>query len=219
MRKTINLDKSELQDLYCNRKESIRDIAKMKGCGFTTIRRYLKHFNIPRRTKSEAMLCFLKDHESPHWKGDKIPRRDSKLPFTGMERLRLGLAGEFRVMSELLLRGHNPSKSYLQDGADLTLENSLRLEVKSSHRYADKRGTYYMCNLKGGHRKQRQQLDSFDFLILWCVDDDVFYIIPKAEVILTPSGTIAFTTTSENARHRYAQYRERWDLLNKEVIQ
>ena len=37
----------------------------------------------------------------------------------------IGLAGEFRVMSELLLRGHNPAKPYLEDGADFTGERGL----------------------------------------------------------------------------------------------
>ena len=43
----------------------------------------------------------------------------------------LGLAGELRVMSELLLRGHNPAKSYLENGADIILDNGTRIEIKT----------------------------------------------------------------------------------------
>ena len=47
---------------------------------------------------------------------------------------KIGLAGEFRVMSELLLRDFNPAKSYLENGADIILDNGLKLEVKSAHK-------------------------------------------------------------------------------------
>lgn len=46
---------------------------------------------------------------------------------------RLGLAGELRVMSELLLRGHNPAKSYLEDGADLNNWDLLKREVSDGN--------------------------------------------------------------------------------------
>jgi len=129
-----------------------------------------------------------------------------------MEGNRIGLAGEFRVMSELLLRGHNPAKSYLENGADLVLENGIRVEVKSAHRCNVNRTTGYLFSLKGGHRGKRQDLDSCDFLICWCIDDDCFYIVPKSEVTKTEIGIY---NTSPNANHKYASYREKWEILER----
>ena len=126
----------------------------------------------------------------------------------------IGLAGEFRVMSELLLRGHNPAKSYLEDGADLILENGKRIEIKSAHRYKPKKVKlkkgWYFFSFRGGNR-QKQITEDFDFVICWCIDDDLFYIIPSKEI----NGTaITLTNTSINARHKYNFCRENWELLD-----
>ena len=95
---------------------------------------------------------------------------------------KVGLAGEFRVMAELLLRGHNPAKSYLNHGADIVIENNLRIEVKSAHKChintLRQNRLYYTFTLKGG----KHNLNECDFLILWCIDDDFFLIGPKEVV-------------------------------------
>lgn len=141
----------------------------------------------------------------------------------GMQGNKTGLAGEFRVMSELLLRGFNPAKSYLEDGADVILnDNGLRIEIKSAHRCHSQRKAKnkdknynvrdsYSFTLMGGARRQRQSLDGCDFLIAWCIDDDCFFILPKS--IIT-SSTIAIIDVSGTGRTKYSPYRNRWDLLS-----
>lgn len=128
----------------------------------------------------------------------------------------VGLAGEFRVMSELLLRGHNPAKSYLEDGADLILENGLRIEVKSAHKGRWGRGIAYNFDLRRGNRKSDPLHDTFDYVICWCIDDDWFYIIPNK--ILTAWVNITVYTTKRNfkSKSKYAPYREAWTQLNEE---
>ena len=121
----------------------------------------------------------------------------------------LGLAGELRVMSELLLRGHNPAKSYLEDGADIVLENGLRIEVKSAHKLAQKRTKAYFFSLRGGHRKEKQDLSKCGAIICWCIDEDCFYIIPSIEI---QSSAIAIYDTS-GSKSKYASYRNNWELL------
>ena len=126
----------------------------------------------------------------------------------------IGLAGEFRVMSELFLKGHNPAKSYLENGADLILENGKRIEIKSAHRvnYRKKKikKPCYLFSFRGGHRGGKVIKD-FDFVICWCIDDDLFYIIPVKEI----NGTaVQMTDTSINARHKYNLFRENWKLLD-----
>ncbi len=82
----------------------------------------------------------------------------------------IGLAGEFRVMSELLLRKHNPAKSYLDDGCDLLLENGLKLQVKSRHLKHDgqKNKRYAFCfRGQGYYKKLPKNRNNIDFIICW----------------------------------------------------
>ncbi|MBA7577599.1 hypothetical protein ES708_19452 [subsurface metagenome] len=129
-----------------------------------------------------------------------------------MEGNRLGLAGEFRVMSELLLRGYNPAKSYLENGADIVLDNGLRIEVKCGHKHKVHRAEGYTFSLLGGHRKHTQKLNDCDFLICWCVNEDCFYIIPTDFIRVTSNIAISNTESSES---KYAPYKENWELLSK----
>ncbi len=128
---------------------------------------------------------------------------------------KIGLAGEFRVMSELLLRGHNPAKSYLNEGADIILENGLRVEVKSAHRlYQYWRGgrtkKNYLFKVRGGKRQRPLSFLKCDFVVFWCIDDDCFLIIPKLKI----TGTaVSLCNISNNSRSKYIQYKNKWDLL------
>lgn len=125
---------------------------------------------------------------------------------------KIGLAGEFRVMAELLLRGHNPAKSYLEQGADIVLENNLRIEIKSAHKCNVNKLRYnratYTFALKGGARKKKQNLAGCDFVILWCIDDDNFLIIPTIEITKTVIAIDKLTPVS-----KYFKYKNAWDLL------
>ena len=121
-----------------------------------------------------------------------------------------GLAGELRVMSELLLRGHNPAKSYLESGPDIVLENNLRIEVKSCHRGLQNHN--YNIVLKGGGRKKQQDLSDCDYLICWCIDDNLFLIIPKDKIKTSCIGIGKLTKKS-----KYFEYIGQWDALKLEV--
>lgn len=147
---------------------------------------------------------------------------------------RLGIAGELRVMSELLLRGHNPAKSYLEDGSDLILlDNGFKIEVKSAHwqrnKYTRARDNpqnlnrhglhkggsiytkeYINFSLRGGHRKDRQNLNSCDFVICWTVDSDDFYVIPVKEV-----GKATRICMSSDYSNKWLKFRNNWEPLNR----
>ena len=126
---------------------------------------------------------------------------------------RLGLAGELRVMSELLLRGYDPAKSYLEEGADILLTNGISIEVKTSYRHkATKRnpnGVYHF-SFVGRRKNRKQKLCNTNIVICWCVDDDVFYIIPSKKI--TAQG-IAFVKHDGRCWHQYLKYKEAWNLL------
>lgn len=128
----------------------------------------------------------------------------------------IGLAAEFRVMSELLLRGYNPAKSYLENGADLILRNGKKIEVKSSnkrHQSSNRNGKEYLFSIFGGGRNKQQNLNEMDFMILWCIPDNVFYIVPSNIINNKKRTSLCFCDTSPSAKHRYTPFREKWDLL------
>jgi len=117
----------------------------------------------------------------------------------------LGLAGEYRVMAELLLRGHMPKK--LRSGPDLRLENGLLLEVKSAsyNQYSS-----YSGDSEYSFRTWALQIKRSDFFICWCVNDDTFYVIPAKKA----SSSICITNRKGNGRRRrYALYKNAWHLL------
>ena len=131
-------------------------------------------------------------------------------------RNKLGLAGEFRVMSELLLRGHNPAKSFLEEGADIILENGLRIEIKCGHRCNAQKGIYeqnnYLFSFCGGHKKQYSTLGDSDFVILWLLDDDCFLIIPSDKITGNCVGI-----NKLSPKLKYISYKDNWALLDREV--
>lgn len=149
-----------------------------------------------------------------------------KVASSWQDKQRLGLAAELRVMSELLLLGHNPSRLVVQDGCDLLLENGTRIEVKGSHRIGhvqnDTRHTYkYRFSLNDG-RAGKRGVDPLkvDFIIGWCVEDDVFYIIPAIE-LRDITGVGVYATSEEPSKYakvpsKYRKYREAWELIKSE---
>lgn len=153
---------------------------------------------------------------------------------TFQERNYIGLAGEFRVMSELLLRGFNPAKSYLENGYDIILNDGTRIEVKSSHKknkiydvdyrinhpvygenYSHQKHVnfhHYVFTFRSG--KIKGQINKkFDFAICWCIDDNVFYIIPVKEI---NGGGFSIGNASDKATHKFSKFRNNWDILHKE---
>ena len=130
----------------------------------------------------------------------------------------LGLAGEFRVMSELLLRGFNPAKSYLENGADLILENGVTVEVRCSHIYKQKSRKsesepllkYTLKTATGAHG---YRMSDADFIIFWCIDDNWFFIIPKEE-FQTHKG---YYISKRGGVSKLDAYKDAWDLLRGKI--
>jgi len=127
----------------------------------------------------------------------------------------IGLAGEFRVMSELLLRGYNPAKAYLDDGVDIILDNGIRIQVKSSLKQSSgsKDGRYlsYHFNTRKGNDKKKIDPSTYsDYFIFWGVEDDVYWIMPSN--IVANKGTMAFPYPGTD-RSLFTKYINNWKLL------
>lgn len=91
---------------------------------------------------------------------------------TGTE---LGMAGELRVASELLLRGHRPSLSLVDTGVDIVTDRGLRIQVKTASRGAS--GDYNF-NISRWDKRAPHALENVDVLVLWAADTDSFWIVP-----------------------------------------
>ena len=132
----------------------------------------------------------------------------------------LGTAGEHRVVSELLLRGHRPLLAVVDDGVDITLASGVTIQVKTANRPVRQNGgvnLYYVFTLhstlkRGGRRYKTRRAFVADFLILWCVKDDKFYIIPAEKVGSRTSISIAAKPLRAGG---FLMYENDWSQLGK----
>lgn len=116
----------------------------------------------------------------------------------------VGKAGEYRVMSELILRGHFPMTPPVDNGTDIVLENGFRIQVKTSHLNQKKHASYplglYRFELmETGYRAKYQNVirdwtKRCDFLVLWCIDEDRFFVLPATK----DRGVILITAKTED---------------------
>lgn len=140
----------------------------------------------------------------------------------------LGIAGEFRVMSELFLRGFNPAKSYLENGVDITLFNGLKIQVKTTAKPAEKKlrwPCYHFSIMsarwKKGKRynKRLPNMEAVDFFICWCIDRDDFYILPRSIFANKSSISIPLypAPISSARKINYAIFRNNWKQLERKA--
>ena len=142
------------------------------------------------------------------------------------ESMRIGKAGEYRVMSELLCRGFLPSLMPEISEADIILSNGEKIQVKSAHEKID--GSYNF-SFKGwkrevdGNRKQKKhKLKNIDFIVLWAINISDFIIIP-VEIIRKRNSYITINYRPERKRKSnlqdiFQKYKNNWNLLNSEEV-
>ena len=125
-----------------------------------------------------------------------------------MDNLNIGIAGELRVMSELLLRGKNPAKSYLDKGIDCILENGKTIQIKTSR--IGNREKVYTFTFRD-YMGKAQELN-VNFVICWCVEDNIFLIIPSN--CINGKKCIRFTLNSTKDELKLKRYINNWESLN-----
>ena len=131
----------------------------------------------------------------------------------------LGMAGEHRIVSELLLRGYNPSIAVIDKGVDIILDNGKTIQVKTTAQV--KHGakgnsvaidisstTYTRSRLKGMANPTDLRADYF---IVWIVPRNEFYIIPR-DAIAARNVTNCLSITPD-LNQGFAIYKDKWDLL------
>ena len=142
--------------------------------------------------------------------------------------MKIGKAGELRIASELLLRGYNPSLMLEISEADIILSNGLKIQIKTSTRN-HQRYHFSFKSWKKQHDKPRKQekhkLLNIDFVILWGIENDYFFIIPveklKNATEKKKTATIRMFTEKSELKNMQREndwifkYQDRWDLLKK----
>lgn len=135
---------------------------------------------------------------------------------TDHQNILIGMAGQLRVASELLLRGFRPALGFVDTGVDLTLEQGQRIQVKAAHKAKD-RGRYFF-NLRHWKHKGLVRLPGVDFLICWGIDTDQFWIVPVEEA--RKVSILAFCPGAKRGRRKPIieadQFLNAWSLLRKE---
>jgi PD-(D/E)XK endonuclease len=94
---------------------------------------------------------------------------------------------------------------------DFVLEHQgrfLRIQVKSTQFFD--RGCY-PCAVRGSH--WRYDEDAFDFLAVYILPEDLWYIIPKP--VLRGQASVALRPSIQDSK--YAKYLGAWELI-KEVV-
>ncbi len=144
--------------------------------------------------------------------------------------LNIGQAGELRVASELLLRGHEVFLTFAGSGADLVLGTGKKIQVKTASRIP--KGKFgrseYMFTFMHWSKKKFNILDDIDYVILWCLGTDLFYIIPsekvkgKWNIRINPVTNATEWKSRTNNRFKngyklfnYREYENKWDILSR----
>ena len=123
----------------------------------------------------------------------------------------VGIASELLFRYECIKRDIIPSIPDLDDGAGFdcvtSYENKLyKIQVKST---TTKKGYGYKVSCaKGSKNKQRYTKDHCDFIAVYIVTRDLWYLIPIDKV-----NSITITLFPDKLNHKYSKYNSAWWLL------
>lgn len=118
-----------------------------------------------------------------------------------------GQAGVYRVLCELILRGHRPYSPATDIGVDILLEQGIRIQVKTTMRASVHRrfseGTFLFslsaaARIRAGaviSKQARVFSAACDFIVLWAIEAERFWIVPAA--VLDNRHTAMITPTKQ----------------------
>jgi hypothetical protein len=81
----------------------------------------------------------------------------------------------------------------------------LRVQVKSTICRNDR---YYICSFRTVSRPYTE--DEVDFFVVYVIPEDLWYILPAADVIRIKGNLLL---APHRNHHKYERYREAWELL------
>ncbi len=151
----------------------------------------------------------------------------------------VGKAGELRVRSELILQGFHPAVCDFDDGTDIILDNGVKIGVKTASRPTYHKQSYawrYHFSIKvtqvrkgngnGIYKKkyvERNWKNYVDYWIVWCIQDNFFYIVPSKEIkkkfaiiIPAPDEKRKYQKhTWKETKSKYEKYKNNWKQLDR----
>lgn len=156
------------------------------------------------------------------------------IPDNAPKNLLTGQAGVYRVISELMLRGTNAYLPVVDVGVDLILGNGLKVQVKAARlrtqKYKTKGKVYIVgpayfwslnCSQKGNSHKYVKRpilySEQVDYMVLWGIDEDRFWIVPAS--IVDDAGILTIYTKDSNTKYKSLiakstiAFEDRWDLI------
>jgi len=96
---------------------------------------------------------------------------------------------------------------------DMVIDNGgklVRVQIKSTISQRSG-GLYYMCGLRTCPGGKPYQFGEFDFLAVYIIPEDIWYIIPAGLVVTGKRRAILLFPSG--ATSKYGAYKEAWDLL------
>lgn len=150
--------------------------------------------------------------------------------------IHIGKAGELRVASELILRGLTAYIPVQDVGIDVIVgESGKKVQVKTAIKPSYSKRDYswrYSFTIrpmvprgsgKGTFTRVRTRQDyaECDYFVFWCVQHNIFYVIPVNEVgikvsfcISTPDEERTYKKHKETSgKSKYEKYKDAWNLL------
>jgi hypothetical protein len=126
---------------------------------------------------------------------------------------RRGEWAELQFMAKAAKLGLGVSKPWGEFSRyDMVIETGGRfvsVQVKSTM-YRGPAGCY-ICRIKPCQSSKPYRRGEFDFLAVYVITEDIWYIIPAGVVIHGKMGGIRLYPSDPNSK--YAPYKEAWDLL------
>ncbi len=146
-------------------------------------------------------------------------RDDDGLPTGSHASIVLGMAGQLRVASELMLRNHIPATPLVDTGVDLILETGIRIQVKSARLHSSQkagRRNRYGFAFQHWRKGQAYDLSGVDFVVCWGANTDEFWIMPAdslngtTHLIITPGASGSYT---KRRKIDVSLYEGAWHLI------
>ena len=112
----------------------------------------------------------------------------------------IGTIGELKVAMKLAMIGHFPARPYIDNGIDILLENGKTIQVKTATSVSGRDAVYRF--------KINSKILIADYIILWCLDTEIAYVIPKEKLLAKETIGVGYKDS------KYNQFAEKWDLLS-----
>lgn len=127
----------------------------------------------------------------------------------GHDFIRIGRAGEYKVLSELIRKDFEPYKPCIDNGVDFLLDNGLRIQVKTSENIQQVLSKRQINPTPAYYFNLYEKTENVDIVICHILGTNDFFIIPKKD--LKSNKIIRIPT--KNKKSYYYNFLNNWLVL------